>query len=69
MSGSKIGGLKAAKTNKKRYGKNYYKKMGMTKRIIQNIKEADLVTCTNNLLASKILKLNKNVCVIPNAID
>ena len=28
MSGSKIGGLKAAKTNKKRYGKNYYKKMG-----------------------------------------
>ena len=28
MSGSRIGGLKAAKTNKERYGKDYYSEMG-----------------------------------------
>ena len=28
MSGTKKGGLKAAQTNKERYGKDYYKKMG-----------------------------------------
>ena len=28
MSGSKIGGQKAAQTNKKRYGKNFYAKIG-----------------------------------------
>ena len=28
MSGSKIGGQKAAKTNKEKYGKDYYAKIG-----------------------------------------
>ena len=28
MAGNKIGGLKAAKTNKKLHGKNYYKELG-----------------------------------------
>ncbi len=28
MSGSKIGGIKTAKTNKKLYGKNFYKEIG-----------------------------------------
>lgn len=28
MSGTLIGGAKAAKTNKKKYGKNFYKKIG-----------------------------------------
>ena len=28
MSGSKIGGLKAAETNKQRYGRDWYKKIG-----------------------------------------
>lgn len=48
---------------------NYYKKVGLSKRIEQNIKEADLVTTTNEVLALRILKLNKNVVVIPNAIN
>jgi general stress protein YciG len=28
MSGTKDGGIKAAETNKKRYGSNFYKKIG-----------------------------------------
>ena len=28
MSGSKLGGMRAAETNKKRYGKNFYVKIG-----------------------------------------
>ncbi|WP_438979882.1 hypothetical protein [Polynucleobacter sp.] len=28
MSGTKTGGIKAAKTNKKRYGKGFYRKIG-----------------------------------------
>lgn len=28
MSGTKIGGLRAAKTNKKKYGEDFYVKMG-----------------------------------------
>ncbi len=28
MSGTKQGGIKAAETNKSRYGKNFYKKIG-----------------------------------------
>ena len=28
MAGSKIGGAKAAKTNKERHGKDYYKRIG-----------------------------------------
>lgn len=48
---------------------NFYKKTGMSERIAQNIKEADLVTCTHEVLALRILKLNKNVVVIPNAIN
>lgn len=47
---------------------HHYAKNQTSKRIAQNIKEADLVTCTNEVLALKILKLNKNVVVIPNAL-
>lgn len=28
MSGSKLGGMRAAETNKKRYGRNFYVKIG-----------------------------------------
>ena len=37
-------------------------------RIENNIRTAELVTCTNQRLADKIYKLNKNVLVLPNAI-
>jgi glycosyltransferase involved in cell wall biosynthesis len=37
-------------------------------RIENNIRTADLVTCTNQRLADKVYKLNKNVLVLPNAI-
>jgi processive 1,2-diacylglycerol beta-glucosyltransferase len=47
---------------------HYYAKNQLSKRIAQNIKEADVVTCTNEVLALRILKLNKNVEVIPNAL-
>ncbi len=41
---------------------------GMTNHLIANIKLADVVTVTTNLLASKIKHLNSNVVVIPNAL-
>ena len=37
-------------------------------RIENNIRQADLVTTTNERLANKIEKLNKNVLILPNAI-
>lgn len=39
-----------------------------TKKIIDHIKIADLVTCSNNDLAVHIDELNKNCVVIPNAL-
>lgn len=48
---------------------NFYKKTDMSRRILQNIKEADIVTCTNKYLADKISKHNKNVVILPNAIN
>lgn len=47
---------------------NYYKVNRISKRIEQNIREADLVTTTNEVLALKILKVNKNVVILPNAL-
>lgn len=38
------------------------------KRIINNIFNADLVTCTNERIANKVSKYNKNVLVLPNCI-
>jgi len=48
---------------------SYYNKHWITKRIEQNIREAHTVTTTNEVLALKILKLNKNVVILPNAIN
>lgn len=39
------------------------------KRMIQAIQEADIVTTTTNILRDKIYPFNKNVFVIPNAIE
>lgn len=38
-------------------------------KIIQNLKAADYVTTTTELFANEIRKFNKNVIVLPNAID
>lgn len=38
------------------------------KRVINNIFNADLVTCTNERIAEKVSKYNKNVIVLPNCI-
>lgn len=45
-----------------------FKSSGMTERLINNIKMADVVTVTTPLLASKIRHLNSNIVVIPNAL-
>lgn len=37
-------------------------------RVINNLKHADMVTCTNERLASKIRKYHKNVVILPNCI-
>jgi glycosyltransferase involved in cell wall biosynthesis len=47
---------------------NYYHYLSYRERLERNIREADLVTCTNDLIADKVVKLNKNVEVIPNGI-
>jgi hypothetical protein len=46
----------------------YYGYESHKKRIINNIFNADLVTCTNNRIADKVRKYNKNVIVLPNCI-
>lgn len=38
------------------------------KRVVNNIFNADLVTCTNERIAEKVLKYNKNVLILPNCI-
>lgn len=47
---------------------NHFKYGGMAARILESLKMADLVITTNSLLASKILPINKNVHIVPNAI-
>lgn len=41
---------------------------GMKERIENNIREADMVTCTNERLYKKLAKLNPNVYIYPNAL-
>lgn len=41
---------------------------GIRERIEINIREADMVTCTNQRLYDKLIKLNKNVHIFPNAL-
>ena len=38
------------------------------KRVVNNIFNADLVTCTNERIADKVSKINKNVLVLPNCL-
>jgi len=38
------------------------------KRVINNIFNADMVTCTNERIADKVSKYNKNVLILPNCI-
>jgi len=45
------------------------KENNITEKITENLKRADYVTTTTNLFANKIKKFNKNVIVMPNAID
>ncbi len=45
---------------------NHYQQHG--EQIEENIRRADLVTVTNEVLASKVRPFNKNVVVIPNAL-
>lgn len=49
--------------------KPYWDKDGVSNAIINNMIDADIITCTNERLADTILSLyNKNVFVLPNAI-
>ena len=45
------------------------KNSGMDKDIKANIRMADYITTTTNIYAKEISKLNKNVIVLPNAVD
>jgi glycosyltransferase involved in cell wall biosynthesis len=45
------------------------KSMGVSEKIIENLKRFDYVTTTTEIFANKIRKYNKNVLVFPNAID
>lgn len=46
-----------------------YKKWGTTKILTDALKEFDYITCTTELLADEIRKINKNVIVLENAIN
>lgn len=48
---------------------HHYKENDIPNKIIESIRAAHFVTCTTELLASKIRELNKNVFVIENGID
>jgi glycosyltransferase involved in cell wall biosynthesis len=50
-------------------GYRQIKEANMDKDIIQNIKMVDYVTCTTPIYAKEIGKYNKNVIVLPNAVD
>jgi glycosyltransferase involved in cell wall biosynthesis len=41
----------------------------MHKKIVDNLRECDYVTTTTEIFANEIRKINKNVIVLPNAID
>ena len=45
------------------------KQSGMDKKIANNLTLADYITTTTNIFANEIKKYNKNVFVLPNAID
>lgn len=45
------------------------KQSGLDKKIMENLKIAEYITTTTPIFASEIAKLNKNVFVLPNAID
>ena len=47
---------------------NYHDYETMKSRIEQNLKDADLVTCTNERLAAKCRNWNDNVIILPNAL-
>lgn len=47
----------------------HYTTNGVSKRIIDSVKAAHFVTCTTEILASKIRELNPNVYILPNGID
>ena len=47
---------------------NYYHYLTYRERLENNIRNADLITCTNRLIADKVAKLNPNVEIIPNGI-
>lgn len=47
----------------------FYKKNGITDKILYHLKNADFVTCTTDYLANKIRQFNKNVTVLPNALN
>lgn len=48
---------------------NLFKHYKLDKKILKNIKNADNVLTTTQIFADEITKFNKNVSVIPNAID
>jgi glycosyltransferase involved in cell wall biosynthesis len=45
------------------------KNSGMDKKLVENLKMAEYITTTTDIFAEEISKLNKNVFVLPNAID
>lgn len=47
---------------------NLFENGGMSKRIIESLKMADVVLTTHSKLADKVKDINKNVHVVPNAI-
>lgn len=53
----------------KHYLYNSYKSNETSKKIVDVIKNADAITVTNSLLADKVKDINKNVYIIPNAIQ
>lgn len=49
--------------------KEVYKENYLVQQMVENIKVADYVTTTTEILAEKIRPLNSNVTILPNAID
>lgn len=50
-------------------GFSNYDYIGLPEKIAHSIKAADYITCTTSILADKVAELNKNVLVVPNAIN
>ncbi len=53
MSGTKNGGVKAAETNKKRYGKDFYKKIGAKGGVKTGVKKGFAANPTLAAMAGK----------------